>query len=865
MAAGAVDTDTGQGSVSGTDQLSRGAVRVILAGLFTGVFMSALDSMIMATALRTVADSLHGLTAQAWITTTYLMAMTISAPLYGKLSDIFGRKRLYLVSVGLFMAGSLLCSLAQAIYQLALFRGVQGLGAGGLAALPMAAIADLFPPAKRIRHQANVGILYGIASVIGPVLGGLLAGADTFAGIDGWRWIFLINLPIGLVTFVIVARLFTLRPPKVDRRVDYGGALALVVALVPALLVTEQGSEWGWTSAPAFAMYAASLAGVVLFVLVERAVGDHALLPFRLFRVPAFSQVNVINFLGGIGAFTPVLLIPLYLQIVKELSPVQAGLLLLPQSIAMTVGAKLCGPVIAKTGRYKVLLAPGLAVVSLTMFAFSVVDRSTPLAFIVLLIVVMGLGLGVFMQTVLTALQNSVPPGDLGIASGMYGFSRQIGGIAGTAIFISLLFSLAATRIVDSFRAALSTPDLAAALADPAVTADPVTTGVVAGLRDGTSGVDLNDTSVLQRLDDRIAGPILDGMSSSLNTVFLVIAVLVALAAGLALVLSEKRRAPAPAKSSDHEKKQDRRSLPMKAAAFSAPGGPEVLEPVELPAPEPGPGEVRVQVKAAGVQPTDLAVREGWTPPGLTLKSPQVIGNEFAGVVDEVGAGVTGVSVGDEVLGFRSLECYAEFVVVPADQIVPKPASLAWEVAAGLSGAGQTASTAVEELGVGEGDVFLVHAAAGAVGTVAVQLAKRAGATVIGTASEANHEYLRSLGVIPVTYGEGLADRVRAVAPDGVTVSLDAAGADGLRAAVELVPDKNRIGTIVAFEIYQELGVRWIGSKRSAARLAELTALAASGELKIQVRRVYSLAEAAEAHREVGTGHGRGKVVLGIG
>jgi NADPH:quinone reductase-like Zn-dependent oxidoreductase len=303
----------------------------------------------------------------------------------------------------------------------------------------------------------------------------------------------------------------------------------------------------------------------------------------------------------------------------------------------------------------------------------------------------------------------------------------------------------------------------------------------------------------------------------------------------------------------------------MKAAAFSAPGGPEVLELVELATPEPGAGEVRVRVKAAGVQPTDLAVREGWTPPGLTLKSPQVIGNEFAGVVDEVGPDVAGVSVGDEVLGYRSLECYAEFVVVPADQIVPKPASLSWEIAAGLSGAGQTAHTAVEELGVSEGDVFLVHAAAGAVGTVAVQLARRAGATVIGTASEANHEYLRSLGVIPVTYGEGLVERVRALAPNGVDVSLDAAGADGLRAAVELVADKDRVGTIVAFEIYQELGVRWIGSKRSAARLAELTTLAAAAELLVQVRRTYSLAEAADAHREVARGHGRGKVLLSIG
>ena len=541
------DTDTG------ADRWPQpAAARLILVGLFAGVFMSALDGMIMATALRTVADSLHGLTAQAWVTTTYLMAMTVSAPLYGKLSDIFGRKKLYLVSVGLFMAGSLLCALAQSIYQLAVFRGVQGLGGGGLAALAMAAIADLFPPEKRIRYQSNVGVLYGVASVAGPVLGGLLAGTESFAGIAGWRWIFLLNLPIGLVTFVVVARLFTVQPARLDRRVDYGGALALVVTLVPALLVTEQGSQWGWTSTPALVAYVVSAAGLLLFILVERAVGDHALLPFRLLRIRAFAQVNVINFLGGIGAFAPVLLIPLYLQIVKGMSPIEAGLLLFPQAIAMTIGAKLCGPVIARTGRYKILLAPGLAVVSLAMFALSVVDRTTSVYAVVAIIIVMGLGLGVFMQTVLTALQNSVPQADLGVASGMYGFSRQIGGIAGTAIFISLLFSLAATRIVEAFRAALPTPGVTAALADPAVRSDPTAMGVVTGLRDGTGGLDLNDTSVLQELDPRIAEPILDGLASSLNTVFLVIACLVAAAAALALALDEGRRpGTAPERSAE--------------------------------------------------------------------------------------------------------------------------------------------------------------------------------------------------------------------------------------------------------------------------------------------------------------------------
>lgn len=303
----------------------------------------------------------------------------------------------------------------------------------------------------------------------------------------------------------------------------------------------------------------------------------------------------------------------------------------------------------------------------------------------------------------------------------------------------------------------------------------------------------------------------------------------------------------------------------MRTAAFSTPGGPEVLVPVELDEPKAAADEVRVRVRAAGVQPSDLAVREGWTPPNTTITYPQVIGNEFAGVIDQVGAEVEGFAVGDEVLGFRTLGSYAEYLTAPTDQIVPKPAGLSWEIAGGLSGAGQTAHTAVEVLEVGPDDTLLVHAAAGAVGTVAVQLAVRRGATVIGTASEGNHEYLRSLGVVPVTYGEGLVERVRAAAPQGVTVVIDAAGEEALRASLELVEDRDRIGTMVAFDLYAELGVRWLGSKRNTARLTELAALCASGELRVQIRRAYPLERAADAHRDVATGHGRGKVVLTVG
>jgi NADPH:quinone reductase-like Zn-dependent oxidoreductase len=293
---------------------------------------------------------------------------------------------------------------------------------------------------------------------------------------------------------------------------------------------------------------------------------------------------------------------------------------------------------------------------------------------------------------------------------------------------------------------------------------------------------------------------------------------------------------------------------------FSEHGGPEVLRVSEVDTPRAGAGQVRVRVRAAGVQPYDLAVRAGWTPPGWTAPLPWIPGNEFAGVVDEVGAGVTGVSAGDEVLGFGQLQAYAEYLVVPASHVTPKPEAMPWEVAGGFTMGAQTASLALEALAVREGDTLLVHGAAGAVGTMAVQLAARAGARVIGTAAPDNHDYLRELGATPVAYGDGLADRVRALG--GVTAALDGAGGEALEVSLELVADRKRILTLVEHARAADLGIRVVEGMRSAARLASLADLFAKGELRFHVRRTYPLDRAADAHRALETGHGRGKIVL---
>jgi NADPH:quinone reductase-like Zn-dependent oxidoreductase len=297
------------------------------------------------------------------------------------------------------------------------------------------------------------------------------------------------------------------------------------------------------------------------------------------------------------------------------------------------------------------------------------------------------------------------------------------------------------------------------------------------------------------------------------------------------------------------------------AVVFDRYGPPEVLRLAELPDPQAGPGQVRVRVEAAGVQPFDTGVRRGAMAGFVAVTFPQTLGQEYAGVVDQVGSGVTGIAVGDEVLGSTMLNGYARHVVVPAGDAVAKPAELDFPAAAALVAAAQTASGALRELAVKDGETLLVHAAAGSVGTVAVQLGRRWGATVIGTASPGNHDYLRELGAIPVAYGDGLVERVRAVAPDGVDVALDAAGGAAIPASVELVADRSRIGTIVDDRLAAEHGIRVVRAGRSPARLAEMIALAARGELVMPVRR-YALADVVEAHRAVESRHGRGKVVL---
>jgi len=298
---------------------------------------------------------------------------------------------------------------------------------------------------------------------------------------------------------------------------------------------------------------------------------------------------------------------------------------------------------------------------------------------------------------------------------------------------------------------------------------------------------------------------------------------------------------------------------------FSAYGGPEVLHVVDLDPGTPGPQQIRVRVHAAGIQPFDCLFRSGAARQWVPATFPQRIGNELAGVVEAVGAEVTTVAVGDHVLGWAMLAGAAAHVIVAADQVVARPAGMPWLEAGALSASGQTASTALDRLGVRAGETLLIHAAAGGVGSFAVQLARALGAHVIGTASERNHDYLRSLGATPVRYGDGLIDRIRAAAPHGVDAALIGVGADeAVRTSRELVARPQRIGTLGFHPLAAQLGIARISTERSIARLTALVTQYTEGSLKVEIERAYPLAEAAAAHHRMETGHVRGKLVFQV-
>ncbi|GAA1708938.1 MDR family MFS transporter [Dietzia cercidiphylli] len=520
-------------------EFSHRQILVILAGLMSAMFLASLDQTIVSTAIRTIADDLQGLDAQAWVTTAYLMTSTISTPLYGKLSDIYGRKPFFVIGIVIFVFGSLLCTLADSMYTLALYRGIQGLGAGALMSLSLAIIGDIIPPRDRAKYQGYMLAVFASSSVIGPVVGGFFAGVETIFGIDGWRWIFLMNVPIGAIALTLVMITLNVKNVRVDHRVDWAGAAAIVVGLVPLLLVAEQGNTWGWGSPAALACYVVGLGGIGLFLIVEARAGDQALIPLRLFRDRTFAIVTAGGVIVGMAMFGGMMTLPLYMQIVHGADPMESGLMMLPLVAGMMGASIVSGQLISRTGRVREFPILGTAISAVGLFLLWTIDADTSLTLVMGYMLVLGIGLGNCMQPLTLIVQNAVSPREIGVATASATFFRQLGGTAGVAVFLSILFSRVGGSITSELELAGADGSLARGvqegLADPVLRADPEALGIVQALADPVSGAGAletvtKDSSVINRLPELVAYPFEQGYALSMSEIYLVAGILAVVA-----------------------------------------------------------------------------------------------------------------------------------------------------------------------------------------------------------------------------------------------------------------------------------------------------------------------------------------------
>jgi EmrB/QacA subfamily drug resistance transporter len=478
---------------------------VILSGLMLGMFLSALDQTIVSTAMRVIADKLDGQTAQAWVTTAYLVTSTVTTPLYGKLSDLYGRRPFFMFAIVVFVLGSILCGFAHSIYELAAYRAIQGVGAGGLMSLVFAIIGDIVPPRQRGRYQAYFTSIFAVSSVLGPVLGGFFAGQSTILGIDGWRWIFYLNVPIGLLALVVVARNLTLPSKRSEHRIDFLGAALLTAGVVPLLLVAEKGREWGWSSTLTLSLIALGVIGLGLFVPRQSRMGEEAILPLRVFRNRIFTVASMTSFIVGAAMFGGLTSLPLYLQIVRGKSPTAAGLMLVPFMVGIIISSQTSGRIMAKTGHYKVFPIVGTALMSVAMLLFSTLKYDSPIWHAEVFMVIMGLGLGLTMQTLVISVQNALPARDMGIATSSVTFFRSMGATFGVATALAILFGSVLGNIKERAAAA----------------------GLPSALMSRFSELSaLNDTSIIATLPPAVQKVVLQGFADSMHSVFLTVAFL---------------------------------------------------------------------------------------------------------------------------------------------------------------------------------------------------------------------------------------------------------------------------------------------------------------------------------------------------
>lgn len=486
------------------------SVLVAIGALLLGMLLAALDQTIVSTALPTIVSDLGGLEHLSWVVTAYLLASTAATPLWGKLGDQYGRKRLFQIAIVIFLIGSALCGIAQNMPQLIGFRALQGLGGGGLIVLSMAIVGDIVPPRERGKYQGLFGAVFGMTSVLGPLLGGF------FTEQLSWRWVFYINLPIGVIALAVIAAVLHIPVRRTKHTIDYLGTFLIAsVATCLVLVASLGGTTWAWGSAQIIGLAVLSVLLLVAFVYVERRAAE-PVLPLKLFRIRTFSLVAVISFVIGFAMFGAMTYLPTFLQVVHDITPTMSGVHMLPMVFGLLLTSTGSGQIVSRTGRWKIFPILGTGITAIGLLLLHRLTESSSTLEMSLYFFVFGAGLGLVMQVLVLIVQNAVSYQDLGVATSGATFFRSIGASFGVAIFGTIFTN----RLTDKLGAALDGRALPPGVSAEGLSADP---------------------RALGRLPSALRGPVIHAYSTSITDVFLYAAPVVLIAFVFAWLLKEDK------------------------------------------------------------------------------------------------------------------------------------------------------------------------------------------------------------------------------------------------------------------------------------------------------------------------------------